>query len=230
MQTISLTRGLVAKVDDEDFKRLARWKWMARPGKSGSDFYAVRDTRRGGKLRTVRMHRVIMVLTEGDGLWVDHISGDSLDNRKANLRLSTRKQNRANSGLSRNNYIGFKGVQLARGGPSCIASCRGKYLGTYSDAEAAAIAYDLEAIRVYGSFARLNLVDPAQPLPEWPEKVSERLGRKGHMGKLTEEEVREARIKFSPAKRNCRELSRAYGVSEGAMANLLKRRTYRWVK
>lgn len=42
------------------------------------------------------MHRVLMGLNPGDKVEVDHISGDTLDNRRSNLRLADRVTNGGN--------------------------------------------------------------------------------------------------------------------------------------
>lgn len=47
---------------------------------------------RGGR-SDVRLHRAVLGLTPGDGLVVDHWSGDKLDNRRSNLRVVTQAAN-----------------------------------------------------------------------------------------------------------------------------------------
>lgn len=87
-----LTKGKVAIVDEADYMRLSRWKWSY--SNSG---YAMRGTTAGGKKsRGYTMHRQILGLIHGDGKEVDHINKDRLDNRRANLRVVTRKENCAN--------------------------------------------------------------------------------------------------------------------------------------
>ncbi len=44
-----------------------------------------------------QLNRVILGLKVGDGLESDHINGDRLDNRRANLRVLTPAQNRQNT-------------------------------------------------------------------------------------------------------------------------------------
>jgi hypothetical protein len=75
----------MAKVDAEDYERLLAVLWRTHNG------YAVHRVGSGVEF----MHRVALNLTRGDGQ-VDHINGDRLDNRKANLRVVTHAQNGQN--------------------------------------------------------------------------------------------------------------------------------------
>jgi hypothetical protein len=59
------------------------------------------------------MHREL--LSAPAGLEVDHINGDKLDNRRANLRLATIGQNRQNAARRKDNTSGVKGVSWKRG-------------------------------------------------------------------------------------------------------------------
>lgn len=95
MSTIALTRGAVALVDPTDVEALARHSWQLT-----SNGYAVRIVRYGprseGRKAAVLMHRQLMGLQPGDGLEVDHINGNKLDNRRGNLRIATRSENELN--------------------------------------------------------------------------------------------------------------------------------------
>lgn len=150
MKEIPLTRGKVAIVDDGDFPELSKHKWYARIGRHKP--YAVRT---GSRNEIIRMHRVIM--NAPDGLEVDHISGDTLDNRRANLRICTRGQNAANIPSNRNKN-GFKGVHKSYRKFHAKISCkRVRYhLGPHTTPEEAARTYDRKAIELFGEFASLN--------------------------------------------------------------------------
>jgi hypothetical protein len=56
-----------------------------------------------------RLHTLIAGKPE-KGMVIDHINQNRLDNRKANLRIITRRENQYNSGLWRHNTSGHKGV------------------------------------------------------------------------------------------------------------------------
>ena len=156
MKCIELTQGRVAIVDDEDFDKLAQYRWQYNKG------YADREATIAFKVtKHVKMHRIIMGIDDPN-IHVDHINGDKLDNRRINLRLATRAQNKANSRVAKNNAIGVKGVSK-RTGPKGDAfrahiTTEGKMksLGTFKTAEEAHAAYCKAATEAHGEFARFN--------------------------------------------------------------------------
>jgi HNH endonuclease len=97
--TLSAPRNIRCLVDADDYDWLIatpwNWGWHNRtPWK----YYAKRNI--GTERSTVYMHREIMLKACPQAdlvLVVDHINGQSLDNRKANLRWATQKENRANT-------------------------------------------------------------------------------------------------------------------------------------
>lgn len=74
--------------------------------------------------RKVRLHRLLMLGTNDDiNLVVDHINGDTLDNRRCNLRIVSRAANvshRAN--LNSNNTSGTRGVHWCKTSQRWIGS------------------------------------------------------------------------------------------------------------
>ncbi len=145
-------------VDDDCATRslLAQHEWKvyehAKPG-APSRPYAVAHVG-----RTIYLHRLVMAAPEG--VEVDHVNGNPLDNRRANLRLATRSQNAAN----RPSYRGssrFKGVcrantQSPRWRAWILFEGKSRYLGSYHSEDEAARAYDAAAYEQWGEFAHLN--------------------------------------------------------------------------
>ena len=63
--------------------------------------------------REFRLHRLIMG-TPDIKYDVDHINHDLLDNRKSNLRVTTKSQNQMNNKLAKNNTSGVTGVSYCK--------------------------------------------------------------------------------------------------------------------
>lgn len=154
MKKIPLTQGKFALVDDEDYDFLMQWKWhIVAKG------YASR-TERNSVNRAIRMHRAILDAREGQE--VDHINGNRLDNRRANLRIATSSQNAMNRKKIEGAGSKYKGVCPARAAGKFIAQIKvnGKtiHLGTFASEKAAAKTYNIAAKKNFGEFARLNKV------------------------------------------------------------------------
>lgn len=152
MKLIYLSQGQVAKVDDADFDWLSKWKWCAKYDPTQSKYYAVRWQGKSGNLS---MARAILGAVDSP-LQVDHRNGDSLDNRRENLRLATPSQNTANRRKPKSNTSGFKGVGWSKDHKKWVAyygkGC--KKIGYFDTPEKAHEAYKAKMIEVFGEFAR----------------------------------------------------------------------------
>ena len=99
-----------------------------------------------------------VLLNAPQGLMVDHINGNTLDNRRKNLRLATNAQNQANSNARNTNYP--KGVRRKRGRPSFEAKIKvngvDMYLGSFNTILAAESAYKQAANKYQNEFAFHN--------------------------------------------------------------------------
>ena len=161
MNTIALSQGLVAVVDTGDFEWLSSWNWYANNARSARP-YAVR-TIVDVRPRTIWMHRELMNAPQG--LDVDHINSNTLDNRRNNLRLVTRAQNQHNRRKAGRQTSRFKGVHFRSQERLWAASIGGRFksertwLGRFEAEEEAARAYDEVARKRYGIFAALNFPD-----------------------------------------------------------------------
>jgi hypothetical protein len=184
MKEIQLPCGRTTIVDDDVYEWAVAFKWHSLI--ANNKVYVRRNLSRvgGGRRQDVCMHRQIMNAQPGQE--VDHKNHDGLDNRRENLRLCTRSQNKGNR-RSFKNRTGFKGVYrttvLSRkqkrqrrrekilaawcGTPITVVPpnhysariiCQGvaRDLGVYKDARDAAEAYDRAALSLFGEFALTN--------------------------------------------------------------------------
>lgn len=155
MKKIPLTRGLFAKVDDEDYDALAKFKWYSQ--RKGNKFYAARNSHGGRKRpspRILYMHRIIM--GSPDGLEVDHKNLDTLNNQKSNLRICTHAQNSQNRPVKKNNKIGIKGVfwHINKWQVKIQVNKKEYNVGRFSSLKEAKRAYKKKAMELHGEFAR----------------------------------------------------------------------------
>lgn len=155
MKAIPLTQGKRALVDDQWYDRLSSMRWQAARDHNRNRFYAV-HARRGKP--NLNMARVIM--DAPDGMMIDHVNHDTLDNRMSNLRVCTNRQNQGNQKPKVGFSSRFKGVSWSKQMQKWYAGIkyRGKSynLGHFNDEGCAAFAYDNAAIRFHGEFARTN--------------------------------------------------------------------------
>lgn len=149
VRRIPLGKGLFATVDATDYEELRQYRWRAI--RHGRNVYAA--THKKG--RTVYMHRMLM--RPRKGYVVDHIDGNSLNNRRCNLRVCTPAQNLANKG-PRGGTSQYVGVYRFRDKWVAHVVCRGKhyYVGAFEDEVEAAKARDRKAYELHGEYAYLN--------------------------------------------------------------------------
>lgn len=160
--TLTLPDGqiLILSPADEDLRDGVWWDGRYAKGKSGY------------------LHRLIATRECGqipEGMFVDHIDGDPLNNRRGNLRVVTKAQNAANA-AARGGVSSYRGVFQRHGKWAAQIAKEGvrTSLGTFETEREAAAAYDEAAKSVHGEYARLNLE---------PAVNSGRLGYCGAFGK-----------------------------------------------
>jgi hypothetical protein len=89
---------------------------------------------------------------------IDHIDGDTRNNRIENLRTATRSQNSMNCKMRKSNTSGVKGVYWHRTASAWTASIRVSkvltHLGTFADRFDAICARKSAEAKHYGEFAR----------------------------------------------------------------------------
>lgn len=144
---ITLRSSDVALIDDIDSESVTAFKWHSEP--HGHTRYVVRRLKRDRRRTRIYLHRFLM--TPGPGFVVDHINGNGLDNRRANLRVCRQEENLRNRRQQTSHY---KGISWTKGRFQVLVA--GKYIGRYATDIEAALAYDHAAKQMFGEFARLN--------------------------------------------------------------------------
>jgi hypothetical protein len=154
MKTILLTRGFEAIVDDADFDWLIQWNWHAKFSPQRRRWVAARSDWDGRRTVTVLMHRQILGLKRGEQ--TDHKNGDTLDNRRSNLRLCDGSENCVNR--AHRSGREFRGVFPRYKRFRAVFRFRGKTYRTrtYATAKEAAFAYNKLALKYCPKFAVLN--------------------------------------------------------------------------
>jgi AP2 domain/HNH endonuclease len=146
---------LHAEVDDADAPIvLALSPWFLTKKRNKTYAYA-RDRQ---TKRRVYMHRHINPACPR-GKVVDHIDGNGLNNTRANLRICSRSENMGNAKAHEDRKGKYKGVCKVKSGKYEAQICKnGKRmkLGRFDTAEAAARAYDIAALELFGEFAKTN--------------------------------------------------------------------------
>ena len=144
-------------VDDEDFDYLNQFLWGVVG--NGTHIYAARGTRKKGqKYSKILMHRFIMNVNDKK-VMIDHVNGNTLDNRKSNLRIADRMKNLRNSKLRSDSNCKYKGIGFRKGKYFARIQINPKkrlFLGYYNTDVDAAKAYDIAAKQYFGEFANLN--------------------------------------------------------------------------
>jgi hypothetical protein len=158
---VTLTQGKVALVDRVDLETIAPHRWYAR--NQHRAWYAQTNVPLpSGKRTTMQMH--LLLLRDAES--VDHINGDGLDNRRANLRAASRTDNNHNARKRLDNTSGFKGVSWCKRDRSWLAQIgingRRTCIGRYATPELGARAYDAAARAHFGAYAALNFPEPGE--------------------------------------------------------------------
>jgi hypothetical protein len=155
MREILTTNGKSVVVDDDDYDRVAGYKWSS--FLAGKSWYV--NTKIDGK--TAYIHRLITGAPAG--MDVDHLDGDGLNNQRNNLRVCTHQQNQQNTrkpDIPTSSI--YKGVTKSNRGGKKVWAAQVKHnkkhihCGNFETQEEAARAYNAKAMELFGEFANLN--------------------------------------------------------------------------
>ena len=141
-------------IDDDDYARISSLSWYPsiRPGRTTVYFrHSVSSKKK------IWLHRFILNIDSEEKRLVDHISGDTFDNRKCNLRLCNNRENTRHTGKRITNKSGYKGVYKDKNKwRSCIrVNEKTMNLGTFSSPELAYAEYCKAALQYFGEYAGL---------------------------------------------------------------------------
>ena len=155
---ITLTKGYVAIVDDEDYERVSQFKWHAVFGTTGV-VYAQSSVYSGDHPTTVKLHRLVLGIIDPE-IDVDHEDRNGLNCQRYNLRLSTPHQNLGNRKKTTGCTSMFKGVswdkRQLKWHSRITTNYKRIHLGFFASELKAALAYDTAAIQCFGEFALTN--------------------------------------------------------------------------
>jgi hypothetical protein len=151
----SKIRGIEIQIDRDEVWRLKEYNWCLNH-RRGNKLYFIRHTT--GRNSSDQLHREIMNCPKG--MVCDHINGDTLDNRKSNLRICTSIENCRNSKRPKNNTSGYKGVHWEKANKKWVAiiqiNYKKIYLGLFDDRQKAHEAYCKAAVNYHGEFANFG--------------------------------------------------------------------------
>lgn len=154
---IKLTKNQITVIDDEDYELVSKHKWRTLLRPDGK-FVAIKSP--STECSYLYLHRLIMKAPKG--LVVDHINGDTLNNKKENLRICSQMQNNQNrqriiskskiKGVYKSNNPNLKANWVAQ----IVVNKHKICLGYFKTLEEASEAYDEAAEKYFGEFAYTN--------------------------------------------------------------------------
>lgn len=159
---LKATKNIQFEIDDEDYELIKNFKFFYVSNGTGQFYIRI-----GINNKVIGLHRYLLNVTDRT-LYVDHIDGNTLNNRRSNLRIVSSKQSQHNTaGKKRKNATSkYKGVRYRKGRKlnkmwtACISD-GGKFIfiGDYLTEIEAAKAYNEKALTIFGQYARLNKIE-----------------------------------------------------------------------
>lgn len=130
-----------AIIDKEDVDKVNSYKWrLKQTGGTERSRCGGVITGNGKETYTNYLHRHLMQCP--DNMYVDHINGNRLDNRKCNLRICNNQENNFNTVKQNNNTSGYKGVWFDKTRNKWVSEIKYNnkkiFIGRYEDIKEAA--------------------------------------------------------------------------------------------
>lgn len=155
---IIVLRGYNVIIDDEDYGRVSKYSWMPRTNAHYGHPESVYFSYHAGLKGRIMLHRFLVGKSINDGGIVDHINGNTLDNRKCNLRIVTKSQNNQNRSRNIKSTTGYKGVDYHKAsGKYRVRICvnhKSISIGYFRDIEKAHAAYCEASKKYHGEYGR----------------------------------------------------------------------------
>jgi hypothetical protein len=157
------SENMWAVIDLDDLEYVMRWTWYARYNWSNQKYYATHtvynpDTKTSSQ--TMDLQYYLMNPNNDSSIRVDHISHDTLDNRRENLRTSTNDENtKHRKGKNANNQSGYRSVAYIKSDKKTpyhvqlMINGKNTKLGKFADVDEAGAYAKKKREELYGEFA-----------------------------------------------------------------------------
>lgn len=151
-KNLKLSNGGYTIIDNIDYELVKNYKWYKI--KKRNTWYA----RTCIQKKCVYIHRLIM--NHPEGMMIDHLDGNALNNRRNNLRICTVGQNNRNTRKRKGGTSKYKGVSWCKEKMKWVAHIKVNYksknMGCFNNEIEAAEAYNKAALLHFGDYAYIN--------------------------------------------------------------------------
>jgi len=110
MELVIKSKGenYIVLIDEDDYEKFCKHTWRIHHDKSNKK-YCITNICINGKKTTLKLHRFLMGLENGDKRMINHIDGNSLNNQKSNLEMCNNMYNTQSINTKKNfGYISFR--------------------------------------------------------------------------------------------------------------------------